>query len=194
METAAEIEFVGMTPLPDVQEEIDRHIAALEKRFGRITACRVAVKAPGKSHRNGNRYQITIHLALPNHKDVSVDHLPPDTQRQTDVRTALNDAFKRARRQLGDRVRRMERLVKRHEPTPLGTVARIDPSGDFGFIATSDGRELYFHKNSVLNDGFARLKPGSSVAFAEEDGEKGPQASTVRPTSKHPVVRRQKAG
>jgi cold shock CspA family protein len=81
----------------------------------------------------------------------------------------------------------MERLVKRHSPTPLGTVARIDPSGDFGFIATSDGREVYFHRNSVLNDGFGRLKPGSAVTYAEEEGEKGPQASTVRPSSKRPV-------
>ena len=82
----------------------------------------------------------------------------------------------------------MERLVKRHEPAPLGTVARIDPSGEFGFIATGDGREVYFHKNSVLNDGFAKLKPGSAVAFAEEEGDKGAQASTVRPTSRRAPV------
>jgi cold shock CspA family protein len=81
----------------------------------------------------------------------------------------------------------MARQVKHHNPTPIGLVARIDPSGDFGFIATSDGREIYFHRNSVLNGAFERLKPGSSVAFAEEDGEKGPQASTVRPTSKRPL-------
>jgi cold shock CspA family protein len=66
-------------------------------------------------------------------------------------------------------------------------VARIDVAGEFGFIATADGREIYFHKNSVLNGGFARLKPGTAVAFAEEDGEKGPQASTVRLLGKHIV-------
>ena len=70
-------------------------------------------------------------------------------------------------------------------------IARIDPSGEFGFIATGDGREVYFHKNSVLNGGFARLKPGSSVSFAEEDGEKGAQASTVKPTSRRPPVRQE---
>ena len=188
METPAQVEFTGIAPLPEVRAEIDRHIAQLEARFGRITSCRVAVRGDGK--RNGSRYEVTIHLTLPNHQDVSVDYARPSDQRSTEVRTAVSDAFKRARRQLQDRVRRMERLVKHHEPTPVGRVLRIDPSGDFGFIATSDGREVYFHKNSVLNGAFARLKPGASVAFSEEEGEKGAQASTVKPTSKRPTVDR----
>jgi cold shock CspA family protein len=40
---------------------------------------------------------------------------------------------------------------------------------------------LYFHKNSVLAPGFDQLEIGHEVQFAEELGEKGPQASTVRP-------------
>jgi cold shock CspA family protein len=62
---------------------------------------------------------------------------------------------------------------------------RIDPSGEFGFIETSDGREIYFHRNSVLNGAFPRMKPGVKVAYVEEAGEKGPQASTVRLFGKH---------
>jgi cold shock CspA family protein/ribosome-associated translation inhibitor RaiA len=50
---------------------------------------------------------------------------------------------------------------------------------------TADGREIYFHRNSVLNGGFARLAVGSHVTFAEELGEKGAQASTVRLLGKH---------
>jgi cold shock CspA family protein/ribosome-associated translation inhibitor RaiA len=189
METPAEIEFVGIEPDESVQAEIGRHIAQLEKRFGRITSCRLVVRAPGEHHKNGSRYEIKIFLALPGHRDVNVDNGSKDPQRATDLKTALNDSFKRARRQLQDRVRKMERLVKRHEPAPIGTIARIDPSGEFGFIETADGREVYFHKNSVLNGGFARLKPGAAVSFAEEEGEKGAQASTVKPTSRRPTVR-----
>jgi cold shock CspA family protein len=69
----------------------------------------------------------------------------------------------------------------------VGRVARIDASGEFGFIETADGREIYFHRNSVLNKAFSRLKPGTAVSFAEEEGEKGPQASTVRLLGKHLV-------
>ena len=115
METPVEIEFVGMASLEGVQQEIDRYIAGLEKRFGRITSCRVVVRAPGNHHQNGDRYEVKIQLALPDHKEVNVAHLPKDDGRSVDVRSAVNDAFKRARRQLTDRVRRMEGRIKHHE-------------------------------------------------------------------------------
>lgn len=40
-------------------------------------------------------------------------------------------------------------------------------------------REIYFHEHSVLNCDFKQLKVGIEVRFVEEQGEKGPQASTV---------------
>ncbi len=98
---------------------------------------------------------------------------------------ALNDAFKRARRQLQDQVRKLQGQVKQHDGQPIGTVSELDPLGEFGFIETGDGREIYFHHNSVLNDEFAKLSVGSRVTFAEEIGDKGPQASTVKLMGKH---------
>lgn len=79
----------------------------------------------------------------------------------------------------------MQGNVKVHEPAPLGEVVAIDRDGGFGFLRTPDGREIYFHGNSVLAGGFAKLEVGMRVTFAEEDGEKGPQASTVRIAGKH---------
>jgi cold shock CspA family protein len=180
METAPQIDFQGMEPLAHVREAVERHIGQLETRFGRITACRVAVKGPGGRHRSGGLYEVNIHLSIPNSRDVSVLRTPTLDERHADVGFAINDAFKRARRQLQDRARKLQGNVKHHEPTPAAGVVRLDPSGEFGFLETSDGREIYFHKNSVLDGAFARLKPGTAVSFAEEEGEKGPQASTVR--------------
>jgi cold shock CspA family protein len=51
---------------------------------------------------------------------------------------------------------------------------------DYGFLRSIDGAEIYFHRNSVLSPGFEALRVGAGVAFAEELGEKGPQASSVR--------------
>jgi cold shock CspA family protein len=187
METPAEIDFQGMAPNEAVREDVRNHLAKLEGRFGRITAGRVVIKGPGEHHHKGGLYEVSIQLAIPHVRDVSVARTPQKDERYADLSFAIGDAFKRARRQLQDRVRTLQRKVKRHEPAPSGRVARIDPSGEFGFIATADGREIYFHRNSVLNDGFARLTPGTAVAFAEEDGAKGPQASTVRPLGKRLV-------
>ena len=54
------------------------------------------------------------------------------------------------------------------------------PEGGYGFIATPEGRELYFHRNSVLEPGFDQLEVGTEVRFDEEMGEQGPQATTVK--------------
>ena len=79
----------------------------------------------------------------------------------------------------------MQGQVKQHEGQPIGTVIKIDSSGEFGFLESTDGREVYFHRNSVLDPGFAHLSVGARVSFAEEMGEKGVQASTVRLLGKH---------
>lgn len=185
MQTPLEIDFQGMEPRADVRADIAKHVVALEERFGRAVACRVVLKAPGGHHRTGGQYEINIRMALPDGHEVNVDRTAKQDERQADLAFAMNDAFKRARRQLQDQVSRMEGEVKTHQPAPIATVARLDPSGDFGFLETSDGREIYFHRNSVLDGGFARLNVGTRVTFAEEDGEKGPQASTVTLLGKH---------
>ena len=156
-----------------------------EERFGRLTAVRVVVKAPSGHHRTGGLYEINIRLGLPEGRDVNIDRTPQNDERYADLNFALNDAFKRALRQLQDQVRKLEGQVKQHDGPPIGTVKQIDPLGEFGFIETNDGREIYFHRNSVLNGDFAKLAVGAHVTFAEEMGDKGPQASTVKPMSKH---------
>jgi cold shock CspA family protein len=68
-------------------------------------------------------------------------------------------------------------------------VRLLDEEG-YGFISADDGREIYFHRNAVLDNGFATLRPGAEVHFAEEEGENGPQASSVRafgPGSRKPA-------
>jgi cold shock CspA family protein len=163
-----------------MRERAREHVQALEKRYGRITSCRIVVRGPGGHHRTGGLYEIRIHVALPNGKEVNIDRTPQNDERHADKIYALNDAFKRARRQLQDQVRTLQGKVKVREGPPLGTVTKIDRDEGFGFLEDAQGREFYFHRNSVLNDAFARLEVGTRVAFAEEMGEKGPQASTVR--------------
>ena len=75
--------------------------------------------------------------------------------------------------------------MKQHESQPIATVKTIDPSGDFGFLEAADGHEVYFHRSSVLDGAFDRLAVGAHVTFAEEMGDKGPQASTVKLLGKH---------
>ena len=185
MQTPPEILFQGMTGTPEIEEAIAAQVAQLEERSGRITACRVVVKAPGQHHRKGGLYEVHIRLALPDGREVNVERTPPQDERHADLKFALSDAFRHARRQLEDQVRRTRGEVKHHDGPPIATVARLDPSGEFGFLEADDGQEIYFHRNSVLDDDFSRLHVGSRVTFAEEPGDKGPQATTVKLMGKH---------
>jgi cold shock CspA family protein len=150
-----------------------------------VTACRVVLKGPGEHRQTSGLYEVNIRLALPEGREVEVSRTPKADERHADVHFAIHDAFKRARRQLQDQARRLQGQVKTHEAQPIGTVQTLDPSGEFGFLESADGRDIYFHRNSVLNGGFNKLTVGARVAFSEELGEKGPQASTVRRLGKH---------
>lgn len=185
METPVHIEFQGIEVRPDIQHAIASHVAQLEQRFGRVTACRVVLKGPGEHHQTGGPYEINIRLALPDGREVNVGRTPPVDERYGDLNFAINDTFKRARRRLQDNVRRIQGHVKQHARQPIGAVVKLDPHGEFGFLAAADGREIYFHRNSVLNNGFARLAVGTRVTFVEEPGDKGSQASTVKILGKH---------
>jgi len=185
VQTSPEIQFQGMTGTPQIHETIAKHVAELEQRWGRITTCRVVLKAPSQHHRKGGLYEVHIRLALPEGREVNVERTPPADERHADLTFAIDDAFKHARRQLQDQVRRTQNQVKHRDEPPSGTVVRLDPSGEFGFLESSDGQEIYFHRNSVLGDGFSRLQVGSHVTYAEEPGEKGTQATTVKLAGKH---------
>lgn len=185
MQTQVQIDFQGVAKTPALEASIAEHVTQLEQRWGRITACRVVIKGPSSRHRTSGRYNVHIQLALPNGREVNVARTPPADERHAALSFALNDAFRHARRQLQDQLRRVQGQVKRREEQPIGKVVRIDPSGEFGFLEAGDGQEVYFHRNSVLGNEFARLRVGSRVSFAEESGEKGTQASTVRLLGKH---------
>jgi hypothetical protein len=52
---------------------------------------------------------------LPEGREVNIGRTPQSDERHADLSFALNDAFKRARRQLQDQVDRMVGNVKTHE-------------------------------------------------------------------------------
>ena len=99
---------------------------------------------------------------------------------------AIRDAFNAAGRRLQDYARRQSGVVKVHEPVAQGRVTKIFPEEGYGFLETPDGREIYFHGHSVLQPGFDHIAVGTEVRFAEELGEKGPQASTVHVIARTP--------
>jgi len=61
-----------------------------------------------------------------------------------------------------------------------GTIKKLTDRG-FGFIKVGDGKDLFFHSNSVQGVGFDDLQEGQKVSFTEGKGPKGPCAENVKP-------------
>ena len=93
MQTPPEIEFQGMTGTPEIQDTIEKHVAELKHRWGRITACRVVLKGAGRHHRKGGLYEVHIRVALSDGREVNVERTPPVDDRHSDLTFAINDAF-----------------------------------------------------------------------------------------------------
>jgi ribosomal subunit interface protein len=187
MHTSLQITFRNLDRSLAVEEKIRERAARLEHYFGDIMSCRVAVELLHKHHRQGNHFHVRIDLTVPGDELVS-SREPDDHHAYTDVYVAIRDAFDTMDRMLEEHVRRMRRQVKTHE-TPLhGRVSELHRADDYGLIESSDGRLVYFHRNSLVDGDFDELALGSEVRFDEEQGERGPQASTVHLVGKHHIV------
>jgi len=185
MQVPIEITFRNCQSSEEIQSEIVRHASRLEKFSTRITSCHVTVDAPETRHRRGDIFKIEIHIAMPQHKDIFVNTTHGDVAAHEHVAVAIKDAFAAAQRQLEDVQREMRGEVKLHAVEDHGRVMKFLAGEDSGFIETADGREIYFHRNAVLDGKFDHLVVGSEVRFVEEMGEKGAQASTVRVIGAH---------
>ncbi len=60
-----------------------------------------------------------------------------------------------------------------------GNVKWFNPRKGYGFIATSDGRDIFVHYSSISGDGYRALAEGDPVTFDIVEGEKGLRAENV---------------
>ena len=70
---------------------------------------------------------------------------------------------------------------------PDGKVKWFNPRKGYGFIATSDGRDVFVHYSSISGQGYKSLDEGDSVSFDIVEGEKGLRAENVVPKSASPA-------
>ena len=179
-----QLTFRNMPPSEAIEAHIREKAAKLDLFFDRIMTCRIVVEARHRRHHKGKLYHVRIDMIVPG-GELVVNREPTKHAAHADLYVAIRDALEGAGRKLQDYARRRRHQVKAHESAPLARVSRLFPAEGFGFLETADGREVYFHQNSVLGAGFARLEVGSEVYFTEEQGTKGPQASTVKPVGRH---------
>lgn len=141
--------------------------------YERIVSCRIAVAVPHRRTHQPVEYQVRIDVGVPGGELIVSKHSSDE------LLTAAQAAFEAARRQLQDHARIKRGDVKSRGRSPTAHVVKLLPFERYGFLETRDGREIYFHANSVVNGAFDRLEVGMRVRYVETMGNDGPQASTV---------------
>ncbi|HSK38337.1 MAG TPA: HPF/RaiA family ribosome-associated protein [Arenibaculum sp.] len=181
MQTPLDIAFHNMPSSPELEAEIRTRVDKLNTLFDRMIGCRVAVEAQHQQHKTGNVYDVHIEMVVPG-GELVVSRQPKKAKEKyanPDVRTSVRDAFAAAERRLKDYKDQLRGDVKTHLPQEPGQVAQLYPLEDHGFILTGSGTQLYFHRNSVMDNDFEELKVGDKVDYVETMGDTGPTAVKI---------------
>jgi ribosomal subunit interface protein len=179
MQIPLQITFRDIEHSDPVEQYVRQKAAKLDALDPRVTSCRVAIELPHRHARHGEHFRVRIDITVPG-GEIVVGHDPGEKKTYEDLYAAIDSAFDDAGRRLQDFVRRQRSDVKAHERALHGHVVKLFTYEGYGFLRTPEGDELYFHRNSVLNGAFERLKIGGRVRFVvEELGDGGPRASTV---------------
>ena len=176
-----EIVFRDVPRTAALESLISEETAKLAQVHPNITGARVAVERRQAHQWGGSPVLVRVELHVPPGHHLVAEHCPGEGGAHDSLETIVRSTFKAARRQLTKLAERERGEMKAHPEQELrGVVVKLFPEEGYGFLESLEGREVYFHRNSVLQDAFDKLEIGTGVAFSEETGEAGLQASTVR--------------
>ena len=171
MQSPVQIQFKNMDSSEALEAKINKWVAKLDQTYPTIVSCRILIEAPSGKKLHGGLYHTRIDIGLPG-REVVVNRTPSVHHSYTDVYVSIRDAFKSTQRQLENVVKRLQEKVKSHEIPDHGWIITLFPENDSGTIGSSDGREIYFHRNSLLTGKFDDLTVGMEVRFVvHEDRE-----------------------
>lgn len=110
MQVPLEISARWIDLSPPLEAELRKRAERLERHFGRITSCRIAIERPtANHHQEGGPCRVRVDVTVPG------SELVADKQAE-DIHAAIRDAFDAAERQVNEWAERRRGDVK----TPAG--------------------------------------------------------------------------
>ncbi|HJL15546.1 MAG TPA: cold shock domain-containing protein [Sandaracinaceae bacterium LLY-WYZ-13_1] len=158
---------------------VHEQVAKLERHTPSITSCHVAIERPHAHPTSGAPYRTRIEVRLAGADPFVIRREQGDGDVRDDLSKIVHDAFGAADRKARELARQQRGAVKRHPTQQMAGIV-TELHADYGIVFSADGRKIYFHANSVIDHPFDELREGMGVAFLEEAGDEGPQASTLR--------------
>jgi cold shock CspA family protein len=180
MQMPMEVSFRGVERTHAMERLISEQAEKLEQVCDHITSVRISVEKLQEHQKSGNPFRVRILARIPPGHELVAARDPTERDLHDPLDKIVRDAFNALRRQVKQLNQKQKGDVKWHPEQETGAfVSKLFKRDGYGFLMTPDGREIYFHRNSVLHDDFDRLVIGVGVRYAEEMGDKGAQASSL---------------
>lgn len=180
MNVPLEISFRDVEKTPDLEALINRKAAKLEQVSDKITSLRVSVEQDQKAQKLGNPCRVRLDINVPPGHEFAIRRESSEGHLHKDPAMLLREAFDAAWRKLRKIKEKQQGKVKTHpEQETNALVLRLFPEDDYGFLKSVDGQDVYFHRNSVVEQDFDALREGDGVTFTAVMGDKGLQATSV---------------
>ncbi len=176
-----EITFRNVIKSDAVEALILDKIAKIEKICDHLVSCRVAVEKRHEHQQKGRPYRVRIEMTAPPNHVLTVKKDSTNGDKRAGLSQVVRNAFDAAFQRVKKLTEQQQGKVKRHphQETAAFVNQIFKPEG-YGFLKTLDGREIYFHRNSVVHADFDEIAAGDGVRYAQKMGEKGPQATAVQ--------------
>lgn len=178
MPVPLKITFRNVRKTPDIEARIVRQTAKLKHISNNILSCHMAVTKRQKPQKAANPFRVQIHVTVPPQHELVVIREASEGDFHERFSAVLDGVFDIMRRQVKKLAEKRVKTVP--EPQVDGFVSLLLRKEAYGFITSLDGREIYFHKNSLPAGEFDRLEIGTGVRWVEQQGEKGPQARSAQ--------------
>jgi cold shock CspA family protein/ribosome-associated translation inhibitor RaiA len=186
MQVPLEINYHHVDRSDWIDDYVKSRVAKLEQFSPDMVSCRVTIEQSQNAHRTGNPYRAHVEVSLPAKRELVAEKTDTVADPHIQLRPIIRHAFEAMEKQLkkenGIRSERGRGLAQQADETtpPEATVVRKFADEGYGFLKNLTGEEIYFHRNAVLHDDFDRLTIGTRVRYEPEEGEEGPQASSVQ--------------
>ena len=180
MQVPLELTFRHVEKSDEIEVLVREEVQKLEQKCDHISSCRVAIEKNQKFQERGAPYRVRITVTVPPGHEITAKQSESKGDLHEPLSTVIRKTFAAAERHLLKLSEQQNYATKRHENNEMNAVVakKFDDEG-YGFLRSSEGYDVYFHKNSIVNDEFDGLSVGAAVRYVEKMGDKGPQASTV---------------
>jgi cold shock CspA family protein/ribosome-associated translation inhibitor RaiA len=165
---------------PRWRTNVQQQVEKLQKTYNNLLHARVTLEK-NRHHKKGRVATAKVVLSLSGATITA-------SKTEKTFEEAIKSAFLAATRELKayrDKLKSTE--IRVSTPPLTGVMDVSNHSKGHGFILVEGGERIYFHKNALHGFDFGELDEGTAVSFNIEQGDKGPQATTVNRLPPLPV-------